>query len=209
MTDRNGLFFVFEGIDGSGKSTLAKSLYKRLESDGIPCELLKEPTDGEYGQELRSLLSGEITPPVKLQLELFLKDRAEDCKNNILPALEEGKVILLDRYYFSNAAYQGGDAFPPETIMRMNLEKDFPEPDRVYYLNISPEEALERVSDRINAGNIPRECFEDLNFLRKVAGIYEKIRTDLFLDVNATDSKEQIEQYVLKDIRQFLYEKKN
>jgi len=137
------MFIVFEGIDGSGKSTQCDLLYKYLLDNDVDAVRLLEPSNGEIGKKIRTILSGDIIPPVSKQVELFIKDRKDDVEKNILPALLDGKVVLMDRYYFSNAAYQGAQGIDPKTIIDKNLALDFPQPDIVYYLDIHPNAAME------------------------------------------------------------------
>nr|MDP6657848.1 dTMP kinase [Nitrospinaceae bacterium] len=108
MELKRGWLIVFEGIDGTGKSTQCQKMETRMREYGVPVIRLREPTDGVWGQKIRKILSdgrGAVTP--KEELTWFIEDRREDVEKNILPALRENKVVLLDRYYYSTAAYQG------------------------------------------------------------------------------------------------------
>src|SRR6266550_1777 len=111
-----GFLLVLEGIDGAGKSTLLHKLAEYCAGRGLAVVVSKEPTDGPWGRKLReSAQSGRLS--LEEELELFLKDRAEHVKGLILPALSEGKVVLLDRYYLSTAAYQGARGADPVRIL--------------------------------------------------------------------------------------------
>ena len=95
-----------EGIDGCGKSTQSQFLMEKFESDNEKTILLKEPTNGKYGQMLWNMLSGKIEATTEEILELFVLDRKEHVNKKIKPALDEGKIVLMDRYYYSTMAYQ-------------------------------------------------------------------------------------------------------
>src|SRR4051812_3342691 len=99
----NGFLVVIEGIDGAGKSTAAQRLSEYFDAQRLAWVRSKEPTDGPSGRKLReSGESGRLS--LDDELELFIRDRRDHVANLIQPALQEGKVMLLDRYYFSTAA---------------------------------------------------------------------------------------------------------
>lgn len=172
------LFIVFEGIDGSGKTTLADMLFDHYRAGGVPAVRLREPTDGEWGRRIREMLKGEEAPRAEEQLRLFLLDREDDVKRNIRPMMAEKRLILMDRYYFSNAAYQGAAGLPPDTIISENRKRGFPEPDRVYLVDIDPEEALRRIGSR--NGGMGKELFEKKFFLERVREIYLSLAGETF-----------------------------
>lgn len=146
-----GLFIVIEGIDGTGKSTQAKRLATWIETQGREVLLDREPTDGPWGTKVReSALSGRLAP--EEELECFLNDRRQHVEECILPALAEGKVVILDRYYFSNMAYQGARGFDPLEIRRRN-EAFAPPPDLLLILDLEVEKALERIGSRGDTAN--------------------------------------------------------
>ncbi|XDD49420.1 dTMP kinase [Leptospira sp. WS92.C1] len=188
MRNENPLFIVFEGIDGSGKSTLCKSVTELLLKKEIPAVAFTEPTHLETGKILRKFLRGEIDLNENQQIEAFLADREESLKQNILPSLCEGKNVLLDRYLYSTAAYQSGANFSPEDILKKNLEKNFKIPDLLFYLDLKPKVALERLSRRKGE----KERFETLVQLEKIHAAYEKILPKNTIYINAENGPDQI-----------------
>jgi dTMP kinase len=178
--NRRPMFLVFEGIDGSGKSTQCDLLYKHVISMGLPAVRLAEPTDGEWGRKIRTMLKEKSIVPAEEQLELFLQDRLDDAERNIMPALNGNRTVIMDRYYYSNAAYQGAAGIPPERIIRVNRSSRVPEPDRVYYIDLPPDVAVQRVSGRNN----PRDFFERESYLRKVREIFLSIADERFLVID-------------------------
>ncbi|TGK31825.1 dTMP kinase [Leptospira gomenensis] len=171
MSSAKPLFVVFEGIDGSGKSTLCKSTTLALGERGIPATSFTEPTHWETGQFLRKFLRGEIELDREEQIEAFLADREESLRKNVLPSLRSGKNVLLDRYLYSTAAYQSGSDFSPEDIVRKNLERNFPLPDVLFFLDLKPALALERLSVRKETA----ERFETLQQLERIYDSYRRI----------------------------------
>lgn len=191
------LFIVFEGIDGSGKTTLSNLLYDELLKDGVPVIKNREPTDGRWGKKIRKILQTEGAKPETL-LKLFLSDREDDVKTNILPALQSKKLIITDRYYFSNAAYQGAMGISPDLIIDENRSRKFPEPDRIYLLDITPDTALDRISIRNSGSN--REIFEKKDFLTRVKNIYHSIADKRFIILNGSLKPEENIKIIKKDI---------
>ncbi len=171
------MLIVFEGIDGSGKSTQAMLLAEKLRQNGFDVLLTSEPTDGPLGQKIRRLKT-RITP--QEEMELFTEDRKSHVRDVIIPAIESGKIVVCDRYYYSSAAYQGASGLNPHDIIRSNINFA-PKPDITFFLHVSIESALERILRNRSCGPSPYETKENL---RKVAQIYAMIRDSSFVDVD-------------------------
>ena len=147
----SGTFIVIDGIDGTGKSTQARRLAEWFESLGREVVLSREPTDGPWGKKLReSAASGRLS--AAQELEYFLNDRRQHVEQLIAPALAAGKVVILDRYYFSTMAYQGARGFDPAEIRRLN-EAFAPLPDLLLILDLEVEAALGRIGSRGDTAN--------------------------------------------------------
>jgi dTMP kinase len=193
---RGPLFIVFEGIDGSGKSTQCNLLYRYLQSRGSPAVCLAEPTDGEWGKRIRAMLKEPDMAPAEEQLRLFLLDRQDDAERNIAPALKADRTVIMDRYYYSNAAYQGAAGIPPERIIAENRGMGFPEPDRIYFIDIPAETAIRRVAERTGKG---KEIFEKEPFLRKVRDIFLSFSDDRFMVVDGSQGIGEIFEIIKND----------
>ncbi len=187
------LFLVLEGIDGSGKSTQASLLHEYFLKNRIDAVKLCEPTNGKWGRQIREMLRHGNAPDPEKQNELFIRDREEDVKKNILPSLDKNATVIMDRYFYSNAAYQGASGLSPEAILRQNMEMGFPVPDRVYFIDISPRTAVERIRSRSSGSP---ELFERLEFLERVREIYLTFQSDNFI----IEDGERPEQAVIDDI---------
>ncbi|MBP8986700.1 MAG: dTMP kinase [Spirochaetes bacterium] len=192
------LLIVFEGIDGAGKSTQATLLYAFCR-ELAKTALLQEPTNSKWGKSIRKILQGELQATTQQMLDLFIHDRAYDVKHNIKPLLHKGYVVIVDRYFYSTAAYQAGDGNSPHDIVRMNCEKGFPVPDRVYFVDIEPEIALTRIDMR--SGN-NRDIFEKLSELTRIRSNYLSIADSSFCIINGNNSKEAIFDAIQKDFIQ-------
>ncbi|PXF60350.1 MAG: dTMP kinase [Deltaproteobacteria bacterium] len=184
----HGFFVVVEGIDGTGKTTLARNIYLRLKNKGFPAIFTFEPTDGSWGKKLRRSFSapGRLTP--QEELELFLKDRKEHVEKIIRPSLEQEKIVVCDRYYFSTMAYQGARGLDPEAIRKIN-ETFAPIPDLVLLLELDPEAAIKRIKE--SRSEVP-DNFEQLEYLKKVAGIFKGISASFVARIDAALPPEKL-----------------
>ena len=165
------MLIVLEGIDGCGKSTQVSLLVDRLRSIGIDTLKLREPTDGTHGLRLRSILNEEVQAEHDEILDLFVKDRKQHVSEKIEPALNGGKTVVMDRYYYSTMAYQSASGFSMEKIRADNSFA--PIPDLVLILDIPAEDGVKRV---LKDGNADR--FEKEEFLNRVREQYLKLKDE-------------------------------
>ena len=169
-----GHLIVLEGIDGTGKSTQAKRLAAWFQSRGRDVVLSREPTDGPWGRKLReSAATGRLSP--EDELECFLKDRRQHVAELIQPALAAGKIVILDRYYFSTMAYQGARGFDPDEIRRRN-EEFAPQPDLLVILDLHVDTALDRIGARGDTANE----FEKREALQRCREIFLSLQHEPF-----------------------------
>jgi dTMP kinase len=172
--ERRGAFVAFEGVEGSGKGTQIQLARDYLESEGLDVLVTREPGGTELGERLRDALLqsniGSIDP--RAEALLFSAARAQHVASVIRPALEDGKVVLCDRYVDSSLAYQGAARGLGEAdVLSLNVwatQGLFP--DLVILLDVEPEAGLARAGenrDRIEA--------EDDAFHAKVAEAYSNI----------------------------------
>jgi dTMP kinase len=170
-----GLLIVFEGLDGCGKSTqlklLSDVLEQRLRAVSGTVISTKEPTDGEVGRRIRKMArSGERVTPEQ-ELEWFMEDRREHVREVLEPGLAKGAIVLSDRYWLSNVAYQGARGLDADEILRAN-RSEFPDPDLALIFEISAAEGLARVTAR---GGVSEPAFEELEFLTRAEKAYRSI----------------------------------
>ncbi|MDA3901046.1 MAG: dTMP kinase [Spirochaetes bacterium] len=196
------LFVLFEGIDGSGKTTIIDSVNTLLSKEALPVTVLREPTSGRHGQKLRTLLAEKTEPDRALLLDLFITDRLEDVTLNIKPALEKKQIILMDRYYYSTAAYQGRTVIDARKIVEQNQKLAVPEPDMIFFLDITPETAFKRVTERRSSKDI--ECFEKIERMQHIDEIYRAILPETTRFLNAGLSPEVIAGQAVSMIKDFL-----
>ena len=174
---QRGLFIVIEGIDGTGKSTQAKRLGEWFASQGREVVLSREPTAGPWGTKVReSAATGRLSPEDELQY--FLNDRRQHVDELIAPSLAAGKVVILDRYYFSTMAYQGARGFNPAEIRRKN-EAFAPVPDLLLIMDLDVDSALERIGVRGDTANE----FEKRENLERCREIFLSLKGESFARV--------------------------
>ena len=194
MTPPHGLFIVLEGIDGTGKSTQAKQLAEWFREQGREVVASREPTDGPWGTKIRATAAtGRLSPAEAL--DYFLRDRREHVEQLIAPALAAGKVVILDRYYFSTMAYQGSRGVDPEEIRRQN-EVFAPVPDLLFILDVDVDTALTRIGGRGDTANE----FEKHESLAKCREVFLSLAGEPFVHVIPTDEKPEAVQDRLRQI---------
>jgi dTMP kinase len=184
MILKKGFLVAFEGIDGSGKTTQAKLLYEYLAQKGLKVVLSKEPTDSIYGQKIKKLAQGErdLTKPLDEYL-LFINDRKIHVENLIKPALQEKKIVILDRYYFSTIAYQGALGLDTRKIKEEN-ESFSPIPEIVFLLNVPPRVGIIRIQKgREEKPNL----FEQEEYLSEVSKVFNGLNEDYIVTLDGVD----------------------
>ena len=175
-----------EGIDGCGKSTQSKLLLEKLEGEGGKVIILKEPTKRPHGQKLWDVLHGKRKATNEEILELFVLDRIQHVEEKIQPALDDGGVDLMDRYYYSSMAYQVAGGIDVEEIREKHAFA--PKPDIVLIFDLPVSIALERVK-----GHSDTDEFEKEEHLEKVRVAYLDLENDpLVRIVDATRTPEGI-----------------
>ena len=189
-----GFLIAIEGIDGSGKTTQAHMVQCALQERKLVAVRTKEPTTGQWGQILRdSANTGRLS--LEDEVEHFVRDRREHVETKINPELSEGHIVIADRYYFSNMAYQGARGMDPNDIMQRN-EQFAPEPDLLVILDIDPKISLERIRTRGDRAN----HFEKTGALKKAREIFLGINKPYKFKVDGRDHPETIRDLI---VRQF------
>lgn len=198
---KSGIFITFEGGEGAGKTTLIDSIANELTALGHSVLKTREPGGTELGEEIRSILlghKGDVSPYA--ELSLFLASRAQHVTEVIGPALEEGKVVLCDRFNDSSVAYQGA-----ARGLGMDQVRAFCQficqgvsPELTIYLNLDPEIGLARAAKARKKDRIEAEA---LLFHKRIQEAYIAIHRNepaRFRLINAELSTERVFREAMK-----------
>ncbi|MBQ5633891.1 MAG: dTMP kinase [Clostridia bacterium] len=204
-----GIFIVFEGIDGAGKTTQVNLLAQNLASLGREVSLSAEPTTLATGKAIRRALSGEEKKSECEMAAMFVLDRIAhniNSETGIRALTERGIDVISDRYYYSSLAYQG-TATDYEWVKAMNINSpEIRRPDLCIYLDLLPEESLERIS----RGRESLEIYENLEKLTAVRAKFLSVVEDLRRDgesiyvVNAARAAEDIAKEIFEIVKKHI-----
>jgi dTMP kinase len=166
-------------VEGAGKSTQARLLSQWMDELGIPHTLAREPGGTPVGEAIRAIVltKGDMTMPPETELFLILGARAAFVRDIVRPALEEGQVVLADRFDLSTFAYQGfGRGLELDQISRANaLATGGLRPALTLVLDLPVEVGLERKGGAASGDRIEREGGA---FLSKVREGYRQMATE-------------------------------
>ena len=194
------MFISFEGIDGSGKSSALTGVAEYLESQGIKTLCLRQPGGSTLGDEIRSILKHHPNDIEGLcEVLLLCASFRTSCLEQIIPALEDQKWVLCDRFTTSTIAYQCGGRELNQNLIESIIENTVPiKPDLTLYYDLSAKEALKRVGQRGALDNFEKR---GLNFLAKSREKYKEIilenpKNMLLIDTEKFNPKQTIEESI-------------
>ncbi|MEM2080830.1 MAG: dTMP kinase [Candidatus Bathyarchaeia archaeon] len=195
MTKR-GAFICLEGLDGSGKTTQAKMLAEKLKS-GYKAVYTAEPSRGKIGAFIRKhCLYGEKRLSSAVEALLFAADRMEHVENEILPALQQGCLVISDRYLYSSIAYQGAAGLSIEWIEKIN--EYALKPDLAVFIDVDPKVAMRRLKPE-------RSVMEKLETQQEVREIYLKfVEKGILVRVNGNQPKNAVARELYTIVKRFL-----
>ncbi|MCX6557339.1 MAG: dTMP kinase [Candidatus Aminicenantes bacterium] len=182
------MLIVFEGIDGSGKTSLSRLFVDYLTAKGIPALWLREPTDSPLGDKIRRVAQENEKISPQQELDYFIQDRRWDVENNILPALGAKKTVVLDRYFYSNACYQGARGLDMNAIIDLN-QTFAPLPDLTFIIDVDVDRALARIQ---NSRPGLARLFEKRDFLLKVRANYKRLDGERLTHIDGNRDLESV-----------------
>lgn len=171
-----GLFIVMEGPDGSGKTTQINLLKEYLEEAGYECLITREPGGTVIGEEIRQLILNpehkEMSPVTEMLL--YAASRAQLVHEVIGPALEEGKIVISDRFVDSSIVYQGiARKLGISTVLAVNAPGiGIYRPDGIFFIDLSEAEGLRRKKEQKNLDRMEQE---GIDFHHMVSEGYRKV----------------------------------
>ena len=196
---KKGAFICIEGLDGCGKTTQAKLLVKKLQKSH-KAVYTAEPSRGKIGTFIRkSCLYGEKRLSSVAEALLFAADRVEHVENEILPAVNQGQIVVSDRYVYSSLAYQGASGLSLEWIEKIN--EHALRPDLAIFIDVDPKIVMRRLKPK-------KSVMENLETQQKVQEIYLKfVAKGGLLRIDGDKSEEEVAEALLACVLDFLKSK--
>jgi dTMP kinase len=206
-----GLFITFEGVEGCGKSTQSHLLFHRLQKLAIPALLTHEPGVTMLGKKITRLLkwAREVDISPTSELLLFNASRAQLVEETIRPALNDGTIVICDRYADSTTAYQGyGRGLDPDMVQAVNRAgTQGLVPDLTILMDLAPGKGLARKQgdkrDRFESENIKFHEKVRLGYLKLAAAEPER-----WLVINAEQSKGEVSDIIWQKVKLLIAEKR-
>jgi dTMP kinase len=230
--DKKGKLIIVEGLDGCGKDTQIDMIVERLNNENIKTVKRTNVSDSPVGKAIREILSGSNPEYVicNRQLAALFIAELHIVAREIKSQLEQGINVICSRWFTSTLAYAGKTESEFRDILHMGctdtttlykdesdvfedyqtkykMDKFEVEPDFFIYLDIDPEEAL----NRINSRNESKEIYEDIEKLEVIKELYTKVLVtfcDTYEDVvlDAEDTVENIHNNIYINIKELLSE---
>ena len=193
-----GLFITVEGPEGAGKSTILSELYNQLRQDAYDVMQTREPGGISIAEQIREVILHTENTEMDKRTEalLYAAARRQHLVEKVIPALNEGKIVICDRFIDSSLAYQGNArGIGMEEVMNINqfaIEDRMP--DLTLYFDIDPEEGLKRIAKH-NGREVNRLDLESVDFHTRVREGYQKLikqYPDRIQVIDASQSKEAV-----------------
>ena len=198
------MFITFEGPDGSGKSTIIQKVYDYLIENNYDVIKTREPGGSPIAEKIRNLILDTENTEMGYRTEalLYAASRAQHVEETILPALNENKIVLCDRFLISSLAYQGvGRNLGIENVRKINefaINGVFP--DFVLFFDVDPITTLKRKSSLDTADRLEKE---GNNFHERVYNGYKEIlNSEKNVEIiDATQSVEDVFSQCIKVLK--------
>lgn len=206
----SGIFITFEGGEGSGKTTIATMVKKILDEEGYKVTLTREPGGVEIAERIRDIIHDVkyTNMDKKTEALLYAASRRQHLVEKVIPALENGNIVICDRFVDSSMVYQGlARGIGIDEVYEMNLfATESILPNRTIFFDIKPEEGLQRVyanKDR----EVNRLDLEKIDFHEKVYEGYLAICKKFpnrIVKVDASQDIEGVLTQVIQKIKEVL-----
>ena len=196
----NGLFITIVGPDGAGKTSVINELYPRLQTIAKKGIIkTREPGGGEISEKIREILldPGHNEMDERTEALLYAASRRQHLVEVILPALNQGKIVICDRFVDSSLAYQGaGRRIGLEEIARINeFATEGTKPDFTLYLDVDSDTGLRRIQKN-RAYQFDRLDSEGLEFHQRVRHAYLKMAEENPLRIHRVDARASLQEVV-------------
>lgn len=208
---KKGLFIVFEGGEGTGKTTAIESIYDWIIEKGFKCIKTREPGGIKIAEEIRQVILNKENTKMDGRTEalLYAAARRQHLVEKVIPALENGHIVLCDRFIDSSLAYQGyARGLGMDEVMSINRFAigDYM-PDLSILFDLDPKIGLERIN-KSGEREVNRLDLEKMEFHEKVREGYNKVynyNKDRIVKINADQSREEIVNEIKKILNDRLF----
>lgn len=195
-----GLFISFEGGDGSGKTTILNMLKENLKKEGIEIYLTREPGGNKISEEIRNVILDKANTDMDIRTEalLYAASRRQHLVENVIPLLNEGKIVISDRYIDSSLVYQGyARGIGIDKVYDLNMfATDNMLPELTIFFDIKPEDSLKRILKN-SSREINRLDIETIFFHKKVYEGYQ-ILLSKYPRIKKVDASKSIDEVYLQ-----------
>jgi dTMP kinase len=193
-----GFFICVEGLDGCGKTTQTKLLVRKLRKMSYDAVYTAEPSRGKIGKFIQKYcLNGEKRTFPIVEALLFAADRFEHVEKEVIPALNEGKIVVSDRYVYSSLAYQGATGLVDLKWIKM-INEHATRPDLAIFVDVEPEAVIKRLKPK-------KSVMENLETEQKVREVYvEFVEKGELVRIDGNKSKMEVADDILKVVLRFL-----
>ena len=207
MSNR-GQFIVIEGLEGAGKTTALHTIQQVLDEHGIAHITSREPGGTRVGEMARCLIKESVpNEPLdpRAELLLFYAARVQLLECVIRPALAKGTWVLLDRFELSTFAYQGGGRKLDESMIRhlSNFCITDMQPDLILFLDVSPQQGLQRIQLRGEIDRIEQEALSFFNDVHNAYHHYIKTMSNVSI-VDASQPQPVVKTNIVNTIKNYL-----
>lgn len=195
---KKGLFITFEGPEGAGKTTVLHMVSEYLKNKGVNCVTTREPGGIEISEKIRGIILDNKNTNMDPRTEalLYAAARRQHLTEKVVPAINEGCIVLCDRFIDSSLAYQGyAREIGIDDIYNINIFAiDENMPNKTLYFDIDPEEGLRRINEN-KQREVNRLDLEGLDFHRKVREGYKEVLhryEDRIVEIDASKTLEEV-----------------
>jgi dTMP kinase len=204
---KKGIFITIEGPEGAGKTTIIEMLLEKLESEGYPIMKTREPGGIEIAEQIRSVILNKNNTGMDGRTEalLYAAARRQHLVEKVLPAIEQGFIVLCDRFIDSSLAYQGfARGIGMDEVYSINtfaIENRMP--DATLYFDIDPEIGLKRINEH-KGREVNRLDLEDLEFHRKVREGYQLLSSkysNRIIEIDASQPLQKVYEIAESNVR--------
>ena len=197
-------FISMEGFDGTGKSTQSKLLKNGLDKENIDSIIVREPGSTNFSEKIRNIIKENTEIEIMTELLLFQTSRSELVSKVIKPNLDQGKIVITDRYTDSSIAYQGyGGGIDIALIEKLNKISTYDlSPNLTFFLDMDVKDSLDRTLKRNSLDNEQIDKFEnkEFDFHEKVKNGFSQIlkkNENRIVRIDASEEKELISKKIL------------